>query len=128
MARRSRAFQKACSWKPSIDSSRGRICYPVGESGAPVVLKTGAPIAFTPAALRHETVHLACYRASPAKKLVVQDGCGPLDPKDKGTKIVPLPSKHRPRLGLQISSQLGAGVVDTAKEVELCLPSTVSTP
>jgi hypothetical protein len=52
----------------------------------------------------------------------------PLDPKDKGTKIVPVPPKHRPRLGLQISSQLGAVVLDTAKEVELCIPSTVSPP
>jgi len=105
-----------------------RLCYPVAESGAPAVLKTGVPISFTPAALRHETVHLACYQAKPAKKQIAQNGCGPLDPKDKGTKIVPAPPKHQKQLGLQIRSQLGPGVLDTAKELELCIPSTVSPP
>ena len=103
-----------------------RLCYPVAESGAPVVLKTGVPVPFTPASLRHETVHLACYQAKPAKKLIAQNGCGPSDPKDKGTKIVPGPAKHQKRVGVQVNSQLGPGTLDTAKELELCIPSSVS--
>jgi hypothetical protein len=103
-----------------------RLCFPVAESGAPLVLKTGELLAgFTPAALRHETTHLACYQAKPAKKRIEQNGCGAVDPKDKGTKIVPPPPKHRAQSGLRVISQLGPGTLDTAKELELCLPSTV---
>jgi uncharacterized delta-60 repeat protein len=104
-----------------------RLCFPVAESGTPLVLKTGELLfGFTPAALRHETTHLACYQAKPAKKRIAQDGCGPIDPKDKGTKIVPPPAKHRAQSGLRVISQLGPGTLDTAKELELCLPSTVT--
>ncbi len=103
-----------------------RLCYPVAESGEPAVLKTGVKIPFTAAGLRHETVHLACYQAKPAKKTITQRGCGPLDPKDKGTKIVPAPSKHQPRRGLLVSSQLGVATLDTAKDLEVCIPSTVT--
>jgi hypothetical protein len=105
-----------------------RLCYPVAESGAPAVLKTGVPIPFTPAALRHATVHLACYQAKPATKRIAQQGCGPLDPKDKGTKIVPAPPKHQPRRGLRVASQLGSTMLDTVKDLEVCIPSTVSPP
>jgi len=105
-----------------------RLCYPVAESGAPVILKTGAAVPFTPAALRHAGVQLACYRAVLAKKTIAQDGCGPLDPKANGTKINPAPAKHQKRLGLHIASQLGAGTLDTVKELELCIPSTVTAP
>jgi uncharacterized delta-60 repeat protein len=105
-----------------------RVCYPVAESGSPVVLKTGAPFAFTPAALRHATAYLACYQAKPAKKTILQNGCGPLDASDKGTKIVPPPPKHQKRTGLYVNGALGPGVVDTAKEFELCTRATVSRP
>jgi len=104
-----------------------RLCFPVAESGTPLVLKTGELLpGFTPAALRHETTHLACYQAKPAKKRIEQNGCGAIDPKDKGTKIVPPPAKHRAQSGLRVISQLGPGTLDTAKELELCLPSTVT--
>ncbi len=104
-----------------------RLCFPVAESGTPLVLKTGELLlGFTPAALRHETTHLACYQAKPAKKRIEQNGCGAIDPKDKGTKIVPAPAKHRGQSGLRVISQLGAGTLDTAKELELCIPSTVT--
>ncbi len=103
-----------------------RICFPVAESGAPVVLKTGEPIDFTPAALRHETLQLACYQVKAAKKTIAQNGCGPIDPKDKGAKIIPAPPKHQKQSGLRVISQLGTGTLDTAKELELCIPSTVT--
>jgi uncharacterized delta-60 repeat protein len=103
-----------------------RLCFPVAESGTPLLLKTGEPLlGFTPAALRHETTHLACYQAKPAKKRIAQNGCGAIDPKDKGTKIVPPPAKHQAQSGLRVISKLGPGTLDTAKELELCIPSTV---
>jgi hypothetical protein len=73
-------------------------------------------------------VHLACYQAKPAKKRIEQNGCGPIDPKDKGIKIVPAPGKHQAQSGLRVLSQLGRGTLDTAKELELCIPSTIGPP
>jgi len=103
-----------------------RVCFPVTESGTPVILKTGEPFSFTPAALRHESVRLACYQAKPAKRKIEQNGCGPSTPKEKGVKIIPVPLKHAKQLGLRVISQFGTGALDTAQELEVCVPSTVS--
>jgi hypothetical protein len=35
-----------------------------------------------------------------AKKTIVQNGCGPLDAHDKGTKILAAQPKHQKRTGL----------------------------
>jgi hypothetical protein len=72
--------------------------------------------------------HLVCYQAKLAKKTVPQNGCGPVDPKNKGTKIVPKPPKHQKRIAVQINGPLGAATLDTTKEVELCIPSTATLP
>ena len=59
-----------------------RLCFPVAESGTPLVLKTGELLlGFTPAALRHETTHLVCYQALPAKKRIAQNGLARICPR-----------------------------------------------
>jgi hypothetical protein len=57
-----------------------------------------------------------------------QNGCGPVDPKSKGTKIEPKPAKHQKQLGVATNGPLGPATLDTAKEVELCIPSTAALP
>jgi hypothetical protein len=101
-----------------------RFCVPVGKSGQPLVLKTGAPVPITPAAVRHPASHLVCYQVKPAKKTIPQTGCGPIDPKAKGTPIVPPQPKHQKRNGMLMNGQLGPATLDTAKELELCVPLT----
>lgn len=101
-----------------------RLCVPVDKSGSPLVLKTGDPHPITPTAIRHPLSNFVCYQAKPAKSTIAQTGCGPVDPKDKGTKIVPKPAKHEKRLGVLMNGQLGAATIDTAKELELCVPLT----
>jgi hypothetical protein len=88
--------------------------------------RTAVPIVTT--ALRHPAGHLVCYQAKAATKLIPQNGCGPLAPKSKGTKIVPKQPKHQKRTGVQINGPLGAAALDTAKEVELCIPSSATLP
>jgi hypothetical protein len=105
-----------------------RLCIPVDKSGSPAVLKTGAPFSITPTAIRHPAAHLVCYAAKPAKKTIPQTGCGPVDPKSKGTTIVPPQPKHQKRTGVHVNGQLGASTLDTAKELELCIPSTATLP
>ena len=43
-----------------------------------------------------------------------------------GTTIVPAQPKHVPVGGLYSSTQLGTDRLDTVKEVELCIPSTMT--
>ena len=104
-----------------------RLCVPVTTAGTPAT-KDGTVVPFVATALRHPAGHLVCYQAKVASKTIPQDGCGPLDPKSKGTKIVPKPPKHAKQLRVQINGPLGAATVDTAKEVEVCLPSTAALP
>jgi hypothetical protein len=105
------------------------LCVPVAKSGAPVVLAgpaKGTAFPLTPATIRHAATHLLCYQAARAKKTIVQSGCAPATPGDKGT---PLPqAKHAPRLGVHVADQLGARQVDTKKEALVCLPSTLPAP
>lgn len=80
----------------------------------------------TPTAIRHPLSNLVCYQAKPAKSTIAQTDCGPVDPKDKGTKIVPKPAKHEKRIGVLMNGQLGAATIGTAKELELCVPLTAT--
>jgi hypothetical protein len=105
-----------------------RVCLPVDKSGAPVLLKTGAPKPITPSPLRHPDGALVCYQAKIAKNTIAQNACGPFVPKDKGLKIVPSQPKHVQQLGVPITGQLGSATLDTAKELEICVPQSVALP
>jgi len=105
-----------------------RLGVPVDKSGSPTVLKTGAPFPITPPTIRHPAAYLVCYAAKPAKATIPQAGCGPVDPKSKGTEILPPQPKHQKRTGVHVDGQLGAAMVDTKKELELCIPSTTTLP
>ena len=77
-------------------------CDPVTKSGAPIVLagpSKGTHVMLTPADVRNRESHLVCYAAKLAKKRIEQNGWGPLDPADKGTKIVPPQAKTPAILG-----------------------------
>ncbi len=104
-----------------------RLCIPVATAGTPTT-KAGTTVAFTATARRHPAGHLVCYQAKAASKAIAQNGCGPVDPTSKGTKIVPKQPKHAKRLGVAINGPLGPTTLDTAKEVELCIPSTAVFP
>lgn len=105
-----------------------RVCLPVFKSGSPVELKTGAPKPITPADIRHFESRLVCYQAKLAKSTIAQNACGPLVPKDKGTKLVPPQAKHVKQLAVPITGQLGSATLDTAKELEVCVPQQVELP
>lgn len=105
-----------------------RLCLPVTTAGAPTVLKGGAAVSFTATTLRHAAGDLLCYQAKAASKTIPQNGYGAVDPKAKGTKIVPKPPKHQKRLGVSVNGPLGPAILDTAKEVELCIPATATLP
>jgi hypothetical protein len=110
-----------------------KLCNPVDKASdpldPPVVLSgadagTAKPI--QPAAIRNPDDHLVCYQAKVAKNLIVQNGCGcdtVADPKCKGLPIAPAQPKHAPLLGINVNNQFGPEVVDTSKEVEICIPS-----
>jgi len=104
-----------------------RLCIPTSTDGTPTT-KKGVAVPIVATARRHPAGHLVCYQAKIASKIVAQNGCGPIDPKSKGTKIEPKPAKHQKQLGVAITGPLGAATLDTAKEVELCIPSTASLP
>ena len=105
-----------------------RICLPVDKSGQPHELETGTPKPITPSSRRHPDSDLVCYQVKPAKSTIAQNGCGPLTPKDKGTKIVPPPAKHQKQIGFQINGQFGAATLDSAKELEICVPQATELP
>jgi hypothetical protein len=104
-----------------------RLCVPVSTGGTPAT-KTGVPVPIVATARRHPAGHLVCYQAKPASRTIAQSGCGPADPTSKGTKIVPKQPKHEKRRGVLIDGPLGPATLDTAKEVELCIPSTAVLP
>jgi hypothetical protein len=60
-----------------------------------------------------------------ASKLIAQTGCGATTAGDKGTTIVPAQAKHTPVTGLHVANQFGAERLDTVKEAEFCIPSSV---
>lgn len=106
-----------------------KLCNPVGKSGDPVLLSgpdKGAPKPISPATIRHPDDHLVCYAATIAKKRIEQSGCGPADPADKGTTIEPAQAKHAELTGVFVANQFGTERLDTIKETELCIPSTIA--
>jgi hypothetical protein len=99
------------------------VCNPVDKSGTPTLLagpdkKQAFPI--TPASVRTPDVHLLCYEAKLAKKNIPQTGCGPTNPKDKGTKIKQ--GKPASQGGIATANQFGTRSLDTKKATLLCLP------
>jgi cysteine-rich repeat protein len=103
-----------------------KLCVPTGKSGSPVLLAgddKGAPFPITPATVLNPALHLLCYQAKPATKIIPQNACSPWVPKEKGTKIEPKPAKHAPRTDVLVTGQFGTLEVDTKKEVQLCVPS-----
>lgn len=103
-----------------------KLCNPVDKSGAPLISNgpdAGEPKPITPAAIGDPDTHLVCYQAKLAKKYIAQNGCGPADPTDNGTKIDPKQEPHEKRSGVYVANQFGSEQVDTIKEFELCIPS-----
>jgi hypothetical protein len=103
-----------------------KFCTPADKSGNPVFLKGGAkgtPAPITPATVLHADSSLVCYQAKLAKVAIPQIGCGPLDPKAKGTKIDPAQSKFAPTTGIFVNNQLGPRQLNAVKELELCVPT-----
>jgi hypothetical protein len=88
----------------------------------------GAPMPLTPADVRNPGSHLVCYAAVLAKKLIAQPGCGPTNPKDKGTKITPPQSARFAQLGVHVANQFGTGQRDSKKATLLCIPSAIVGP
>lgn len=108
-----------------------KLCLPTDKSGTPNFLKgpdKGKPATITPAAIRHGSEYLLCYKAKLATTSIPQLGCGPAVPGAKGTKITPKQPKHTPRTGMFIANQLGTLRLDSTKEVEFCVPSLVELP
>jgi hypothetical protein len=104
-----------------------RLCVPVTTAGMPTI-KAGVAVPIVATALRHPAGHLVCYQVKPASKTIPQNGCGPVDPKNKGTKIVPKQPKHQKRVAVHVNGPLGTATLDTANEVELCIPSLTTLP
>jgi len=48
--------------------------------------------------------------------------------KDEGTKLVPPQAKHVKQLAVPVTGQFGSATVDTAKELEVCVPQPVELP
>jgi glucose/arabinose dehydrogenase len=108
-----------------------KLCNPVDKSGAPLFLSgdnKGAPKTITPATIENPNDHLVCYKAALARKDVPQDGCGPTDPDDAGTEIVPEQPKHTKVIGFFTNDQFGPEQLDSQREVELCIPSLKIAP
>lgn len=102
-----------------------KLCTPVNKSGTPVYLSgpdEDQPKAIAPAAIRNPGDRLLCYKATLAKKMIPQDGCGPIDPA-VSTKIDPPQDKHAQLSGVHTADQFGAGRRNTVREIELCIPS-----
>ena len=107
-----------------------KLCNPVDKSGNPAILKgkqRGDPFPITPAAIRNPDDHLVCYRATLAKNFIQQQGCGPLDPNDKGARINPRQAKHTP-VTVFTANQFESSQSKSKRAVELCIPSTKDLP
>jgi len=107
-----------------------KLCNPVDKSGDPLILsgkQRGDPFPITPAAIRNPDAHLVCYRATVAKRFIEQQGCGPLDPTDKGVPIDPPQAKHTP-VAVFTANQFESGQSTSKKAVEFCIPSTKNAP
>lgn len=109
-----------------------KLCAPVAKSGSPVFLSgpsSGTAKAIATSAIRNPETHLVCYRARQARKLIQQVGCGPLNPADPGGfTITPKQERHQRVQGIHVNNQFGPEQIDTAKEIELCLPAAAVVP
>jgi hypothetical protein len=81
------------------------------------------PKPLTSATVRNPDDRLICYRATLAKKLIPQNGCGPLDPDDSGVEIDPAQDAHQEVAGIHVNDQFGPGERSTVREMEICVPS-----
>jgi len=71
-------------------------CLPAAESGSPMVLAgpaKGTLVPLAAASVAHPDEVLVCYAVKLATATLPQLGCGPVDPKSKGTKIEDKPPK-----------------------------------
>jgi hypothetical protein len=108
-----------------------RLCTPVDKSEDPdrspylmSLFQWGTPKPIEPAAIRNPDAHLVCYKAKVARRMIPQDGCGPVDPCDRG-EVIEQP-RHTPVTNIYTNNQFGPLELDTVKEVELCIPSEKS--
>jgi hypothetical protein len=114
-----------------------KLCDPVAKGedpGDPALVLSGpshgTPMPVEPASRRHPALHLVCYKAKLARKLIPQvagpggpgTGCGPLDPTEP-TAHLPEHASPVPISGVYVSNQFGSEQIDVVKEAELCLPS-----
>jgi hypothetical protein len=102
------------------------LCLPVAKTGSPQLLagpSKGVPFPLAPSTVGNPGAFLVCYQAKLATKTIAQNGCGPANAVDKGTKIVPKQAKHGSQL-VQVGNQLGGQALDTKKESLLCIPSS----
>jgi glucose/arabinose dehydrogenase len=104
-----------------------KVCVPAAKSGNPLISSgpsAGTPKTITPSTVRNPDTHLLCYKDRLARRLIPQDGCGPIDPNDKQA-LVPASPSHTRISGVHTNNQFGPGELDTIREVELCVPSLV---
>jgi hypothetical protein len=113
-----------------------KLCSPVAKDESPSAPSTilagpnkGAPFAIQPAAIDNPDRHLVCYQAKLASKAIPQNGCGcdtTVDAMCRGTKIDPRQARHLKRGGIHTNNQFGPELLDTVREVEVCVPSLMS--
>jgi len=105
-----------------------RLCRPVAIDGAPLWIagpNSGEAKPIAASSVRSPEQNLVCYAAKPARKNIAQDGCGPLDPSDRGTLINPAQPRHLRQDGLHTNDAFGDTIAKTTKEKEICLPSII---
>jgi len=105
-----------------------KVCRPVDKdvdpANPPVILSgpdAGKAKSIEAAPIRSADRYLVCYRAKLATMRIAQRGCGPADPTDRGTPIVP-PQIPVKQTNLSTADQLAALRLDTLTPTELCLP------
>jgi hypothetical protein len=102
-----------------------KLCTPAGKSGAPTYLAgpaKGSAKTIESAVIRNADDRLLCYKATLAKNVIPQDGCGPIGSIDP-TRIEPPQEKHEKLSNVIVGDQFGTGQRDTIREVEVCIPS-----
>lgn len=85
----------------------------------------GAPHPVADDVALHPRRGLACYKAGLARRRVPQAGCAPKDPRDSGERIAPRQDKHSPNLGVFVASDWSTETIDSKKEIEICLASSL---
>ena len=106
-----------------------RVCVPTEKSGTPLYLNgpaKGSVKTIAAATVRDPAEGLVCYRATLARKAILQSGCVPANPSDSGSTIEPAQPKHPKLAGLHVNDQFGPGQIDTAREREVCIPSVIN--